>query len=536
MDLITNIIVVLSLIIQVLCSVYIIRLLKFSRAKKPWIIIFSAFVLMAFRRLVSMLSIFVFNITSESNLYYELSGFIISFLMFIAIIYFIPVLKKMQKTDIDLHKSESRYRLLFSEMLDAFALHEIVLNEEKIPVDYIFLEINPAFEKMLGVKKEDIINKKILDVFPETEKFWIDTYGKVATTGKPAHFQHYSQQFDKHFEVKAFSPLQNCFAVIFQDITKQKMYETKLINSYQEIEIINKELTDTSNQLLELNKTLENRITEEIKNRIDDRKKILQHSRVSVIKDMTDNLFHYWRQPLCVLSLGINLIRRKIVVPNSEEKIISDLFEKTIKEITDMSDSVDFFKEFFTIQKNKVSFNLYESIFNTLRVISAQLHNYSIKVYLCCNKDECCEISKFNIVHDYLHVCSSCNKDIIKDINLYGRRDIFNQLILNVFLSVIDNLIAEKDNETDVQVKTIIIRIFSEEGYNNISVISKNYYINDETIKEIFEPDLLKSDIEETSNFGLYLSKSMIEEHFIGNFKIKNIEEGTQYLIEIPVE
>ena len=78
----------------------------------------------------------------------------------------------------------ARYRLLFDTMLDGFALHEIICNEAGKPVDYRFLEINPAFERLTGLRAADLIGKTVLETMPDTESVWIERYGAVALTKK----------------------------------------------------------------------------------------------------------------------------------------------------------------------------------------------------------------------------------------------------------------------------------------------------------------------------------------------------------------
>lgn len=130
-----------------------------------------------------------------------------------------------------LKESEKRYSLLFNRMFSGFALHEIIMDKDGIPCDYRFLDINPEFETILGVKRKEIIGKTILEVFPKTEKYWIETYGKVALEGIPVRFSQYSSEFDKYFDVSAFSPEKGKFATLFMDITDQKKLEEKLQES-----------------------------------------------------------------------------------------------------------------------------------------------------------------------------------------------------------------------------------------------------------------------------------------------------------------
>lgn len=121
--------------------------------------------------------------------------------------------------------NEKRYRLLFQSMIDAFALHEIILDKKGIPVDYRFLEVNPAFEKYTGLKTEKLIGRTVREVLPNIESYWIETYGKVALTGKSIHFENYNNDLNKYFEVIAYSPAPKQFATIFRDITDRKYAE-----------------------------------------------------------------------------------------------------------------------------------------------------------------------------------------------------------------------------------------------------------------------------------------------------------------------
>jgi PAS domain S-box-containing protein len=125
--------------------------------------------------------------------------------------------------DITAHrKAERDYRMLFCEMLDGFALHEIICDQQGKPVDYRFLAVNPAFESMTGLKAKDIVGRNVLEVLPGIERHWIETYGTVALTGRPANFENYSAELRKHFDVTAFQPVPNQFACIFVDVTETK--------------------------------------------------------------------------------------------------------------------------------------------------------------------------------------------------------------------------------------------------------------------------------------------------------------------------
>jgi nitrogen fixation negative regulator NifL len=133
-----------------------------------------------------------------------------------------------KRVDEVLRVSEERYRGLFSAMLEGFELCEIICDADGKPCDYRFLEVNAAFEQILGVTCREAVGKTVREIFPQVEEYWIETYGKVALTGEPARFENYLQALHKHFEVVAFSPKHGQFAAIFSDITARKEAEQRL--------------------------------------------------------------------------------------------------------------------------------------------------------------------------------------------------------------------------------------------------------------------------------------------------------------------
>ncbi len=118
-------------------------------------------------------------------------------------------------------KANQAYQQLFNEMVDAFALHEIICDDNGKPVNYRFLKVNPAFERMTGIKSADINGKTVMELLPDIEKHWIDNYGKVALTGESIRFEDYNISSDKHFMVSAYQPTPNQFACTFSDITER---------------------------------------------------------------------------------------------------------------------------------------------------------------------------------------------------------------------------------------------------------------------------------------------------------------------------
>jgi len=130
-----------------------------------------------------------------------------------------------------LRESQQRFYSLFENMVEGFALHEVVVNEYGKPIDYLFLDVNPAYEKLTGLQKNNIVGKKVTEVLPGIENEsakWIEKYGNVAIDGEAIQFEDYSKSINKWYSITAYSPQEMQFAVIIEDITEDKYAEDQL--------------------------------------------------------------------------------------------------------------------------------------------------------------------------------------------------------------------------------------------------------------------------------------------------------------------
>jgi len=133
-----------------------------------------------------------------------------------------------------LQESEEKFRSLFANMINGLAFHKIVTDDDGEAVDYIFLAINDAFEELTGLKRDDVIGKRITEVLPGIENDptgWIEKYGEVALTGKSTRFESYSELLKKWFSINAYCPQKGYFATIFDDITERILTENKIAES-----------------------------------------------------------------------------------------------------------------------------------------------------------------------------------------------------------------------------------------------------------------------------------------------------------------
>lgn len=127
-----------------------------------------------------------------------------------------------------LRASEERYRLLFSLMVDGFALLEMVLDAEGKPVDGRYLEVNPAFEELTGLSAPALVGSVARQVMPAPWWPLLEQCAEVAHSGTPRHFEYNQSDNSSFFEVAAFSPKPGQCAMLLKDITERKRMERAL--------------------------------------------------------------------------------------------------------------------------------------------------------------------------------------------------------------------------------------------------------------------------------------------------------------------
>jgi len=138
-------------------------------------------------------------------------------------------------------ESERKYKGLFENMLSGFAYHLMIVDENGRPVDYLFLEVNHAFERITGLKEKDIVGKTVNEVIPgirDAAFDWIGEYGKVALEGKELRTEQYFEEFDRWYSALAYSPKRGYFAVVFDDISERKRTEIELEEKQKLVEDI----------------------------------------------------------------------------------------------------------------------------------------------------------------------------------------------------------------------------------------------------------------------------------------------------------
>ncbi len=134
-------------------------------------------------------------------------------------------------------RSDADLSLLYTNMSLGFALHEVIRDQHGKIVDYRYLEINPAFEKMTGIERGKWIGKTAKQLLPNSQRCWIAHFREVEANDRPKHFESHAQPLNRWFTTDCYQASPNRFVVLLQDITERKHDELALKASEERLRI-----------------------------------------------------------------------------------------------------------------------------------------------------------------------------------------------------------------------------------------------------------------------------------------------------------
>ena len=151
------------------------------------------------------------------------------------------------------------FKEFFNKSPNAYSYHRKIVDEQGIPYDYEFLAINEAYEKIMGVKSHDVINKRFYEVFPkgwEGESQWKKTFNEAIRNQTSTHFDMHHVSIQKRIRVTVFPLDGDIFACIYNDVTREYMLD----NEIQGILTVNPDMlcvANTDGEFIKVNQQFE---------------------------------------------------------------------------------------------------------------------------------------------------------------------------------------------------------------------------------------------------------------------------------------
>jgi signal transduction histidine kinase len=119
----------------------------------------------------------------------------------------------------ELQASETKLHSIYDSMSEGLAVHRVVYDEAGKPVNYIILDVNPAFTAILGLEREAVVGRRATEAYGVEEAPYLEVYSRVAETQRPEGFETYFPPMDKHFSISVSSPGKGLFNTVFKDIS-----------------------------------------------------------------------------------------------------------------------------------------------------------------------------------------------------------------------------------------------------------------------------------------------------------------------------
>ncbi|MBU1927399.1 cache domain-containing protein [bacterium] len=297
------------------------------------------------------------------------------------------------------------------------------------------------------------------------------------------------EEFD--FIVKA-SALIVLFVVLLSLLLSRKI--NKIFKHYQE------EVKQRNFELQELNRSLEQRVANEINAHRNKDKMLIQQSKMAEMGDMLSMIAHQWRQPLNQISYVFMNIDSAYEYKELSKEYLDDKIKEANEQLEFMSATIDDFRNYFRPDKGKELVLVGDVVKKSITLMQNSLDMSGIQI-----------------------------KQISEGTDLtYVYKNEFTQVLLNLIKNAKDALVENKIKNPKIVIRSTVTR-----EKVRVEICDNGGGINETIIDKIFDPYFSTKDQKQGTGLGLYMSKMIIDEHLNGRLSVYNTKYGVCFKIEI---
>jgi len=364
----------------------------------------------------------------------------------------------------------------------------------------VFIDANPAMVKLFNAKdKETFLSTNILQFSPKRQPDGSSSLRKIIQVINIA-FKQGTHSFewlhtDKENHnfwceivlTKIHLDGSDLLHGVWRDISDRKELELQRVLDKGKIE--------------HLNRTLEERVHTEVqKNREKDRQ-MLHQSRLAQMGEMISMIAHQWRQPLTSIAAASGVISLKAQLGKLDKETALEVSENIANYTQHLSATIDDFRDFFKQDKEKEATNYSYLVKNVLRIIETSLNSKNIEV-----------IEELN-----------CNDSFMT----YSNE--LKQVLINLIKNAQDILVEKKVKSPYIKLKT-----YATQDSYILEISDNGGGIEASVMEKIFDPYFSTKLKKDGTGLGLYMSKTIVQEHCGGKLKCFNTQDGVCFRVEIP--
>ncbi len=387
-----------------------------------------------------------------------------------------------------LRTSEERFHAIYDSLNDAVFIHDAVSGR--------IVDVNETACRMYGYSHEEILGPPAFELgtgeppYSRAEALaWIHK----AAAGEPQRFEWITTaRGNRPFWVEvcmrqAIINDESLVVVLVRDIAERKQSQEMLDRQHVQLE--------------ELNRTLENRVTEAIAELRRKDELLIQQSRNAAMGEMLNSIAHQWRQPLNNIAIYVQTLPLAQEEGELTEELLRDDVARIMEIIQYMSKTIDDFRTFFRHEKQRQLFSLQETVEKAVSLVAARMEHLGITWQIAVQQTPC----------------------------TFGYASEYCQVVLNILNNAIDVLETREGDE-----RRILLTIDEQDDIALLTVRDNGGGISPTALPHLFEPYYTTKSPGEGSGIGLYMAKAIIEKHMAGTITAKNHGDGAEFTISLP--
>jgi PAS domain S-box-containing protein len=300
-----------------------------------------------------------------------------------------------------------------------------------------------------------------------------------------------------------FSPKDNCWYEVLNvpiHHADGSMSKHSMMIDINDRKLFEEQLQLQKKLLQELNETLEKRVREEVAINREKDIMLIQQNRQAALGEMLDHIAHQWKQPLNSISLIVQGLGEASSYGELTDELIEESVSKTMALVQHMAQTIDIFRGFYRPDKEKIVFNIKDSIDQSLAFIMPAFRFYSIAVEL----------------------------DVDPGLTAFGYPKEYAQVLLNILANARD-VFRSRGPENP----RVIIRAFAVDNKTVVTITDNGGGIPEAIMDKIFDFYFTTNESGGGTGIGLYMSRNIIEKNMGGTLRAVTTDVGAQFRIEI---